>query len=169
MLGFTRVSFSYIRVQNICFFSPLVLSKSEVPQLSQFVYFWGKCGFFSILNDKMHNYVKHNLTVNFIIQKLKNKHIFLKKYINWESWGTSWRENLAFSVCIHFKNLRIFQFLTDTMHNYVKQNIFMHFIIQKLKNKHSFLKNIQTEKAKEPLILTEQEETKNRYFPLRLG
>jgi hypothetical protein len=27
------------------------------------------------------------------------------------------------------------------MHNYVKQNITVHFIIQKLKNKHTFLKN----------------------------
>ena len=35
---------------------------------------------FQFLNDKMYNYVKHNITVNFIIQKLKNKHIFLKKY-----------------------------------------------------------------------------------------
>ena len=51
------------------------------------------------------------------------------------------------------------------MHNYVKQNIIVHFIIQKLKNKHTFLKNILTEKAEEPLILTEREETKTRYFP----
>ena len=28
---------------------------------------------FQFLNDKMHNYVKHNITVNFIIQKLKNE------------------------------------------------------------------------------------------------
>jgi hypothetical protein len=33
-----------------------------------------------------------------------------------------------------------------------------------LKDKHTFLKNIQTEKAEEPLILTEREETKTRYF-----
>jgi hypothetical protein len=45
------------------------------------------------------------------------------------------------------------------MHNYVKQNIIVYFIIQKLKNKHTFLKNIQTEKAEEPLILTKWEET----------
>jgi hypothetical protein len=37
---------------------------------------------FQFLNDKMHNYVKQNITVNFIIQKLKNKHTFLKKYTN---------------------------------------------------------------------------------------
>ena len=61
----------------------------------------------------------------------------------------------------------IFQFLNDKMHNYVKQNIIVHFIIQKLKNKHTFLKNIQTEKAEEPLILTEREETKTRYFAPR--
>ena len=44
-------------------------------------------------------------------------------------------------------------------------DICVHFIIQKLKNKHTVLKNIQTEKAEEPLILTEREETKTRYFP----
>jgi hypothetical protein len=53
------------------------------------------------------------------------------------------------------------------MHNYVKKTIIVHFIIQKLKNKHTFFKNIQTEKAEEPLILTEREETKTRYFPPR--
>jgi hypothetical protein len=42
------------------------------------------------LNVKMHNYVKQNITVHFIIQKLKNKHTFLKKYTNWESWGSSY-------------------------------------------------------------------------------
>ena len=51
------------------------------------------------------------------------------------------------------------------MHNYVKQTIIVCFIIQKLKNKHPLLKNIHTEKAEEPLILTEREETKTRYFP----
>ena len=50
------------------------------------------------------------------------------------------------------------------MHNFVKQNIIVHFIIKRLKNKHTFLKNVQTEKAEEPLILTEQEETKNQMF-----
>ena len=39
----------------------------------------------------------------------------------------------------------IFQFLNNKMHKCVKQNIIVHFIIQKLKNKHTFLK---TEKAK---------------------
>jgi phage/plasmid-associated DNA primase len=63
----------------------------------------------------------------------------------------------------------IFQFFNDEMHNYVKQNIIVHFIIQTLKNKHTFLKNIQTEKAEEPLILTEQEETKTKYFPPKQG
>ena len=40
----------------------------------------------------------------------------------------------------------------------------MHLIIKKLKNKHTYLKNIQTEKAEEPVILVEREETKTRYF-----
>ncbi len=34
---------------------------------------------FQFLNDKIHNYVLLNIIVNFIIQKLKNKHTFLKK------------------------------------------------------------------------------------------
>ena len=40
---------------------------------------------FQFLSDKMHNYVLFDIIVHFIIQKLKNKHIFLKKYTNWES------------------------------------------------------------------------------------
>ena len=39
----------------------------------------------------------------------------------------------------------IFQFLNDKMHNYVLFNSFVHLIIQKLENNHTFLK---TEKAK---------------------
>ena len=38
---------------------------------------------FQLLNDKINNYVKQNIIVNVIIQQLKNKHIFLKKYTNW--------------------------------------------------------------------------------------
>ena len=34
---------------------------------------------FQFLNDKIHNYVSFDIIVNFIIQKLKNKHTFLKK------------------------------------------------------------------------------------------
>ena len=37
---------------------------------------------FAQLNNKIYNYVKQNIIVNFIIQKLKNKHTFLKKYTN---------------------------------------------------------------------------------------
>ena len=54
------------------------------------------------LNDKMHNYVKQNITKSFIIKKLKNKHTFLKT----EKTKFSRRENLAFSVlrkvCLFF-------------------------------------------------------------------
>ena len=42
----------------------------------------GKCVYFSILNDKIHNYVLFDIIVNFITQKLKNEHTFLKKYAN---------------------------------------------------------------------------------------
>ena len=34
---------------------------------------------FQFLNDKIHNYVLFDIIVNSIIQKLKNKHTFLKK------------------------------------------------------------------------------------------
>ena len=75
------------------------------------------------------------------------------------------RDSSAFSVCIIFEeSVFIFQFLNNKMHNYALFDVIVHFIIQKLKNKHTFLKNIQTEKAEEPLILTEREETKTRYF-----
>ena len=120
--GFSLFSFC----QNERFFSFLSL---HIFDESEFI--------FQFLNDKMHNYVKH--TVNFIIQKLKHKHIFLIEYTNWESWGTSWQENLAFSVCILFEeNVFIFQFLNDKIHSYVLFDIIVHFIIQKLKNKHTF-------------------------------
>ena len=50
-------------------------------------------------------------------------------------------ENLAFSVCILFEeNVFIFQFLNDKIHSYVLFDIIVHFITQKLKNKHTFLK-----------------------------
>ena len=55
-------------------------------------------------------------------------------------------EDLAFSVCMLFEeSVFIFQFLNNKMHNYALFNTFVHFNIQKLKNKHTF---IQTEKAK---------------------
>ena len=46
------------KVRNMLFLSPLVLSKSENLALLSLYTFWGKCVYFSILNDKIHNYVK---------------------------------------------------------------------------------------------------------------
>ena len=46
-----------------------------------------------------------------------------------------------------------FQFLNDKIHSVF--DIIVHFVIQKLKNKHTFVKNMQTEKAEKRLILTE--------------
>ena len=68
---------------------------------------------------------------------------------------------VLFDIIVHFN----IQKLNVKTHSYVVFDIIVHFITQKLKNKHTFLKNIQTEKAEEPLILTEREETKTRYFP----
>ena len=36
----------------------------------------------AVENDKVNNYVKQNITENFIIQQWKNRHTFLKKYTN---------------------------------------------------------------------------------------
>ena len=45
------------------------------------------------------------------------------------------------SVCILFEeSVFIFQFFKDRTYNYIKQNIIVDLIIQKLKNKHTFLK-----------------------------
>ena len=90
---------------------------------------------FQFLNNKMHNYVLFNTFVHFIIQKLKNKHTFLKT----EKAKFSQRENLVFSVlrkvCLLF-NFLMLKFLVMFVFD-----IIVHFIIQKLKNKHTFLKN----------------------------
>ena len=62
---------------------------------------------FHFLNDKMHNYVLFNTFVCFIIEKLKNKHTFLKT----EKAKFSQRENLVFSVlrkvCLLFNFLML--------------------------------------------------------------
>ena len=86
----------------------------------------------------MHKCVKQNIIVHFIIQKLKNKHTFLKT----EKAKFSRRENLVF---ILFEEIVFFQFFNDKIHNCVLFAIIVHFNIQKLKNKYTF---IQTEKAK---------------------
>ena len=46
----------------------------------------------------------------------------------------------GFSFLSLYKSVFIFQFLNVKMYNYGKGNIIVHFIIQKLKNKHTFLK-----------------------------
>ena len=110
-------------MRNIWLLSPLILSKQvEIVFIFQF------------LNDKIQNLVKQNTIVNSIIQKLKNKHTFLKN----KKAKFSQRENLVF--ILFEESVFIFQLLNNKMHNYVLFNTFVHFIIQKLKNKHTFLK-----------------------------
>ena len=53
--------------------------------------------------------------------------------------------------------------MNDEIHSHVLFSV--HFIIQKLKNEHTFLKKYKTEKAEKSLILTEWKERKTRYFP----
>ena len=72
---------------------------------------------FQILNDKMDNYTKKNITVNCIIQKLKNRHTLPKKvYVQTEKAKFSRQEKLSFKESVFN-----FQFLNDKMHNYVKK------------------------------------------------
>ena len=86
---------------------------------------------FQFLNGKKHNYVLFNAFVCFIIQKLKNKQTFLKTE----------KANLRELSFLSFEGSAfIFQILNNEMHKCVKQNILVHFIIQKLKDKHILLK-----------------------------
>ena len=80
------------RVGNIWFLSPLVLSKWEDLAFSVCMLFEESVFIFQFLNNKMHNYVLFNTFVHFFIQKLKNKHTFLKT----EKAKFSRRENLVF-------------------------------------------------------------------------
>ena len=144
---------------NIWFLSPLVLSKWEDLAFSVSRLFEKSVFILQFFNDKMHNYVKQNITKNFNIKKLNNKHTFLKtektKFSRWE--------NLAFSVLR--KMCLFFNFWIKKMHKCVKQNIILHFIIKKLKNKHTFLKKYTNWESWGISHLTEREERKSRYFP----
>ena len=66
--------------------------------------------------------------------------IFGGKYLVFVSSCSVKMRDLAFSVWILFEeSVFIFQFLNNKMHKCVKQNLIVHSIIQKLKNKHAFL------------------------------
>ena len=109
---------SAIKVRNISFLSPLVLSKWEnLALLSLYIFGW-KCVYFSIFGwwNSLLCQTKHN-----------------------------------------------YEFLNDK-NNCVKQNIIVHFISQKWKDKHTFLKKSTNWGKLSSLILTEREETKTRYF-----
>ena len=96
------VQFWVSKVGNFWFLYPLVLSKWEDLAFSVSRLFEKSVFILQFFNDKMHNYVKQNITKNFNIKKLNNKHTFLKtektKFSRWE--------NLAFSVlrkvCLFF-------------------------------------------------------------------
>jgi hypothetical protein len=82
----------------------------------------------------MYNYGKQNIIVNFINKNLKKKHNFPKKYKN-KVLSPKELSFLSFEESVF-----VFQFLNNKMDKCVKQNIIVHFIIQKLKNKQTFLK-----------------------------
>ena len=99
-----------VQVRNIWFLFPRVLSKPDenILVLLSLCIFWGKCVYFQILNDKIHNYVSKNMILNFIIQTSKSKHTSIKKYINWAP--------LFFE-----ESVITFQILNDEIHNYVSK------------------------------------------------
>ena len=72
------------KVRNIWFFLlSFPQNERKIYQFcSVYIFFEGSVFTFQFLNDKIHNYVKKNIIVNFIIQKLKSKHTSLKKYVN---------------------------------------------------------------------------------------
>ena len=132
-------------VGNIWFLSPLVLSKWEELAFSVCMLFEESVFICQLLNDKMHKYVKQNITRNFNIKKLNNKHTFLKtektKFSRWE--------NLAFSVlrkvCLFFNFWKI---KCKIMSNKTQLCILL-FKNWKINTPSS--KSIQTEKAEEAL------------------
>ena len=73
------------------------LSKNILVLLSLYI-FWGKCVYFSILNDEIHNYVFFDIIVNLVIQKLKSKHTSLKKYYKGNK--TKWAKLRYFSLIL---------------------------------------------------------------------
>ena len=100
------------------------------------------------MNDKIHNCVKKT-------------YLFISSFKNWKM-NTLFSKSLQTYLC---SVLLIHQFLNDKIYNYIKQNIIVNFIVQILKNKHTFDKKYTNWAKLNPLILTEQEETKTRYFP----
>ena len=59
------------------------------------------------------------------------KELGTKYLVFFYSRSVKMRVSSAFSVCIFLRKVcLIFNFLNDKMHNYVKQNIILHFIIQ---------------------------------------
>ena len=80
----------------------------------------------------MRTYALFDIIVHFIIQKLKNKHTFLKKYTKQESSVLLPRYSSAFSVCILFEeNVFIFQFFDDEIHSCDLFDIILHSKIEK--------------------------------------
>ena len=84
---------------------------------------------------------KNVLTVNFIIQILKNKHTFNKKYKKLKKLSSlSERTQLSQFFILFEESVFNFQFLTDKIYTYDLFDIFVNLVIQKLKNKHNVLK-----------------------------
>ena len=77
----TNQRFPMTEMRNICLF---VFSSRSLKTREKYIIFarLALLSLYIFLNDKIHNYVKNNMIVNFIIQRLKSKHTSLKKYTN---------------------------------------------------------------------------------------
>ena len=113
----------------IVFFRSLKTRELSFAQFGNFLRLLEESVFiFQFLNGKIHNYVKQNIIVNFIIQKLKNKHTFLKKpqkVAKLSKVATFWGQTEQSDNFLRLfeESVFIFQFLDDKIHNYVKQTI----------------------------------------------
>ena len=134
--------------------------------------------FFHFLNDKIHNYVKQNIIINAIIQKLKNEKktystveanrelIRGAKYLVFVSSRSLKTRELSFAQFVYFlrKVCLFFNFwMIKFTIMYVLFDIIVNLIIQILKQT-PFLQKYTNWAKLISLVLTEREETKTRYF-----
>ena len=76
---------------KVLYMSKKHISLKKYTNWAKLSHFWGKCVFWHVEDLSWEiscmNVKKRNIIVNFIIQKLKNKHISLKKYTDWAILG----------------------------------------------------------------------------------
>ena len=86
---------------------------------------------FQFLNDKIYNYVLFDKIVKLIIQKLKNKHTFLKKVFKLSKAKFSRQENFLTEKEEIFRNIEINQITTPTFLQLYRTTLEIKFPIDK--------------------------------------